>query len=380
MNLGGRDARKWSFDVGLMKFWHGAVFRAISGVVFVVAFLIAMSLTTSFAYADGSATRPEISNPDHRRPEKWSIDELRAFRGAISTVRLDIPFGPRPGKADNVLFTPMYGCYSAADRARMRAAYKQRGYTHWPIGPLIAGSYHGKYPDMNFLADPQRFADLLEELWNDDIVPVVFLLPIDRRCGLSKDGTIDWDSIERQLTPIYRTSRFQRLARVVVLAWEPNDGNVISTQAQWLQGVRWMAKVFPNALRYIHMTAGQNAPCAKNEDPAAAWRAVAPYLHGWLVQDGNFGLPDPEHAGLQRFRQALQDDVDHLHRGRDGWPTISATPGRPLDIVAFEYASYWSFWNNRPDSEPRRWGAAALRIEGIAGFDDGGPAPDRQRR
>jgi len=372
------DARKWSFDVGLMKFWHRVIFRDIFGVVSFVAALVALSRTSNFAYAGDSATRPEISNSGHRPPEKWSISELRAFRGAISTVRLDIPFGPRPGKADNVLFTPMYGCYSAADRARMRAAYKQRGYTHWPIGPLIAGSYHDKYPDMNFLADPHRFADLLEELSNDGIVPVVFVLPIDRRCGLSKDGTIDWDSIERQLTPIYRMPRFQRLARVVVLAWEPNDGNVISTQAQWLQGVRWMAGVFPNALRYIHMTAGQNAPCAKNEDPAAAWRAVAPYLHGWLVQDGNFGQRDPEHAGLQRFRQALNEDVDHLHRGREGWPTISATPGRPLDIVAFEYASYWSFWNNRPESEARQWGGAALGIDGIAGFDDGGPAPDRQ--
>jgi hypothetical protein len=327
-----------------------------------------------------AATSRPTEQPRMRRPQDWSVEELRAFRGAISTVRLGIPLGPRPGKADNTLFTPMYGCYSPADRARMRAAYKRRGYTHWPIGPLITGTYHGKYPDDNELADPDRFEDLLEELWNDGLVPVVFLLPLDRRCGLGNDGAIDWQVVERVLTPLYRTARFQRLARVVVLAWEPNDGKIIATQAQWVAAVRWMARVFPHALRYIHMTAGQDAPCDNPGAEAAAWHAVAPYLHGWLVQDGNFGGPDPNRAGLDKFRSHLRSAVAHLHAGRDGWPTISATPGRPLDIVAFEYASYWSFWNNRPESEARRWGEAAVNVDGIAGFDDGGPSPPPSKR
>ncbi|HXE53747.1 MAG TPA: hypothetical protein VN541_12055 [Tepidisphaeraceae bacterium] len=327
--------------------------------------------------AQSSAASRPTTHPQKHRPEDWSEDELRAFRGAISTVRFDIPFGPRPGKPDNVVFTPMYGCYSPADRARMRAAYKRRGYTHWAIGPLIAGNYHGKYPDDNELAHPDHFEDLLEELWNDGLVPVVFVLPLDRRCGLGKDGNIDWNTIDRVLTPIYRTPRFQRLARVVVLAWEPNDGKIVSTQAQWLAAVRWMARVFPHALRYIHMTAGHDAPCDDSCSEAAAWRAIAPYLHGWLVQDGHFGQPDPNGAGLNNFRTRLQTLVAHLHVGKDGWPTTSATPGRPLDIVAFEYASYWSFWNNRPESEAQRWGAAAMSVDGIAGFGDGGPARDK---
>lgn len=327
-----------------------------------------------------AATSQPIAQPRKRRPQDWSVEELRSFRGAISTVRLDIPLGPRPGKPDNALFTAMYGCYSTADRARMRAAYKQRGYTHWPIGPLITGTYHGKYPDHNELADPNHFENLLEELWNDGLVPVVFLLPLDRRCGLGNDGTIDWQVVERVLRPVYRTARFQRLARVVALAWEPNDGKIISTQSQSAAAVRWMARVFPHALRYIHMTAVQDAPCDQAGAEAAAWRAVAPYLHGWLVQDANFGGPNANGAGLDKFRGHLRSAVAHLHAGRDGWPTTSAIPGQPRDIVAFEYASYWSFWNNRPESEARRWGEAALSIEGIAGFDDGGPGPPPSKR
>jgi hypothetical protein len=324
-----------------------------------------------------AATSQPTRQPGKHRPEDWNETELRAFRGAISTVRLNVPFGPRPGKPDNVVFTPMYGCYSAEDRARMRAAYKRRGYTHWAIGPLITGTYHGKYPDDNELADPDHFEDLLDELWDDGLAPVVFLLPLDRRCGLGKDGTIDWQVVERVLAPIYRAPRFHRLARIVVLAWEPNDGKNISTQAQWLTAVRWMARVFPHALRYIHMTAGQDAPCDQPEGAAAAWHAVAPYLHGWLVQDGAFGGHDPNGSGLDRFRSRLRSAVDHLHAGKQGWPTSSATPDRPLDIVAFEYASYWSFWDNRPEPEARQWGAAALSINGIAGFGDGGSEPPR---
>src|SRR5947209_1348056 len=289
--------------------------RTISMTVLVVLALAMNGRLSIPARADsgpkaGAASQP-TSQPQKHRPEDWNEDELRAFRGAISTVRLDIPLGPRPGKPDNVVFTPMSGCYLPADRARMRAAYKRRGYTHWAIGPLVAGSYHGKYPDDNELANPDHFEDLLGELWNDGLVPVVFVLPLDRRCGLGKDGTIDWPGIERVLTPIYRTPRFQRLARVVVLAWEPNDGNIISTQAQWLTAVRWMASVFPHALRYIHMTAGQDAPCADVGSQVAAWQAVAPYLHGWLVQDANFGQPDPSRTGFKNFGARLQNLVDH---------------------------------------------------------------------
>ena len=52
----------------------------------------------------GAVSQP-ASQPQTHRPEDWNEDELRAFRGAISTVRLDIPFGPRPRKPDNVVFT-----------------------------------------------------------------------------------------------------------------------------------------------------------------------------------------------------------------------------------------------------------------------------------
>jgi hypothetical protein len=91
----------------------------------------------------------------HHPQKPWASateEQLRAFRGAISTVRLKLPYGPRPGQDDNVLFTPTYPIYGAEDRARMRAAYRCRGYTHWAIGPVShrRALYHDQYPPAPF--------------------------------------------------------------------------------------------------------------------------------------------------------------------------------------------------------------------------------------
>ena len=337
-----------------------------------VAFFVLMAMALSQALG---AVNDRTATQSKRSPEDWSDAELRAFRGAIATVRLKIPYGPRPDQSDNVLFTPMYGRYTPADRAPMRAAYKERGYTHWPIGPLITGTYHDQYPDVNDAENPDRFADQLEELWADGLVPVVFLLPLDRRCGLNADGMVDWPGIERVVSSIYRSPRFQHLAKIVVLAWEPDDGQTISSQRDWVTGVTWMANVFPNALRYVHFTAGHRAPCSREESEADGWRAVSPFIHGWLVQSGRFGEPGAEEGGASKaaFISDLSLLVKRLDHGADGWPTSSASSGRPLDVVAFEYASYWSYWHNRSEASAQNWGEAAMSVEGIAGFCDGGP-------
>ncbi|MCR4300866.1 MAG: hypothetical protein NUV51_04585, partial [Sulfuricaulis sp.] len=332
--------------------------------------------------------------------------QLRAWRGAISTVLVRIPCGPRPGQADNVLFTDEYdsSCYSAGDRATMRAAYAAFGYTHWPIGPLVGHGYHGDYPSKDFRSHPDRFLDRVEELWQGGFYPAIFLLP-DIGGNTGADGRhIDRARVEQSLTPIYRSPRFQALARIVVLAWEPEY-----SASDWQWGVRWMARVFPHALRYVHFPSGHGAPCLGSElgsslDEAGCWRAVAPSIHGFLQQETWVfgGLTNDGRTPEEEFRYDLLDMVRRFTWGSTGachptaafvaawaaakpagkpacgwdgsWPTRGAS-ARPLDVVAYEYASYYVYAEPSLASKSIDWGRIALTLPGVAGYGDGGPRP-----
>ncbi len=335
--------------------------------------------------------------------ESVSENQLRAFRGAISTARLNLPYGPRPGRDNNVFFTATYQVYGASDRARMRAAYRSRGYTHWAIGPVgrRAPLYHNQYPAAPFdsIGEPDRYADLLAELWHDGVIPVYFALP-DTPDYMGADGW-NWEAVERDLTPIYSSTRWQSLVRVVALAWEPDI-----PAAEWQRGVHWLARVFPNALRYVHLPADHFVPCRSSElgqnggvipSEGAAWRPVGPLIHGILFQFGAMGQDGSDNGGRtprQQFLFNLWEQCRHWHEGDQEWPTTSAATGRRLDVVAFEYASYWNYWENVPEAEARAWGDAAMGKDGpvidpvahesfnlsgmVAGYGDGGTVEPAQ--
>lgn len=61
-----------------------------------------------------------------------------------------------------------------------------------------------------------------------------------------------------------------------------------------------------------------------------------------------------------------------------GWPTSGAA-ARPVDVVAFEYASYYCAADDSlgPPEDiaalALEWGQAALGVGGIMGYGDGGP-------
>jgi hypothetical protein len=345
----------------------------------------------------------------HVPAKPWAVaaeEHLRAFRGAISTVRLRLPYGPRPDQDDNVLFAPTYPVYGAEDRARMRTTYRSRGYMHWAIGPVShrRALYHDQYPPAPFdsIAEPNKYAHRLEELWRAGEIPVYFALP-DTPDFMNRDGW-DWSAVERELTPIYASSRWQALVRVVVLAWEPDI-----PAAEWERGVRWLARVFPRALRYVHLPADHSAPCRASDltgsrgaiaGEGACWKRIAPFIHGVLYQCGGMGRQGAVVSGrtpIEQFRYDLWNMRRRLQDGIADWPTKSAVPRRPLDVVAFEYASYWNYWKNVPEAEARRWGDAAMGagsptldpvahvgidLRGkLAGYGDGGTvAPRRSGR
>jgi hypothetical protein len=173
-----------------------------------------------------------------------------------------------------------------------------------------------------------------------------------------------------------------------------------------------MARTWPGALRYVHLPSSQAGPGRDDEigpdgpypDSAAMWTAVAPYIHGYLLQDTWVFTGEHVEAGRTRDEQFVYDLLDKSRRfrygaahhaprsgaeverwnrvrGADGkafwqwtgsYPTRGAADG-PLDIVAFEYASYVIKRHPERYAEAKEWGARALTVPGIAGFGDSGP-------
>jgi hypothetical protein len=309
-----------------------------------------------------------VTRPDPPKPWETVTDaQLRTFRGAISTTLLDLPCGPRPNAADNILFTAEFGssCFDQVAREKMIAAYRARSYTHWAIGPIESHGYSGQFPEQDWTANADGFADRLEQLWRAGQIPVVFLMP---DTGFCADGqSIDWPCVESRLTPIYSSPRFQALARVVVLAWEANYSN-----ADYTKGVEWMARVFPHARRYLHFESGHAAPCRGDElaesggpiaNEGACWKPVASHIHGFLAQNTwTFGGENIEagRTAKQQFLYNLWDMGRRLVTCETGWPCVGAD-GKPLDVVNFEYGSYYVYrFGLRYVPQAMEWGDAGL--------------------
>lgn len=308
------------------------------------------------------------------------------------TVRGPWRFGPRPGDPTNI--TALEFLYSYGDpmnasalndeQRAMLATYKRFGYTHCAFGPPCAASYHGQYPDTDFLSSPalfEKWLDWVQLFWDQGLAPV---------CFLGKDGA-SADEIIALYDPLIRgNARAQRLLRVVVpTGWEPTQYGWSSRT--WAKLAAWGRDLLPNALVLIHTVADTDAPVGSDalytdNDNAAGWAFVSPHIHGWLVQSSLFSYgpdvhPDPNQPGKTAF-DIWKTDLwtaayhgsyyDRFHRGYAGWPSSSAWGDRPIKVYAAEFCSYWAYWNNRPYTEGATWGDAAMAGGGCDGYLDSG--------
>lgn len=311
--------------------------------------------------SDVSASLTPVEKPKPWETVTW--EQLRAWRSSISTVLAPMPCGPRPGQANNVMFTALFdnSCWSADDRERAIAAYTAKNFTHWPIGPIESHGYHGLNPDMSWVNNPDGFADRLEELWRAGKIPVFFALP---DTGFCADGRhVDWDCVESRLTPIYTSPRFQALVKIAVDAWEPDYELADSVKA-----AKWLARVFPNAYRGIHRPSGHSAPCLGSElvegggtipNEGACWAPVLPFIHFYLQQETwTFGgEAAPGRTGKQQF---LYNMWDTSHRFAEGSWGPAGAGGKPIDVIAYEYSSYYVTNDPGRAKEADEWGDAAV--------------------
>jgi hypothetical protein len=301
----------------------------------------------------------ETSDPTvrlRREAQPWDTlthEQLVDWRGFISTVLAPVAFGPRPGRADNVLFSAEYTNpgYDAAARSLQRAAAK--AYVHWPLNPLVSKGYHGRYPDADWRGDVSGYLDRVEELYQDGYIPVFFLLPDTGGDACADGESVDWSCVERVYTPIFSAPRFQALARIVVLAWEPNY-----TAADWQAGVAYMKRVFPRAERGIHMPSNHGAPCRGSElaeaggtypNEGACFAPVLPDISLVLQQETFTFTGDDVDPARTPFQQFLYNVWDMGRR----------MPAH-VSLIAFEWGSYTV--TDHPDrlAESDAWGAATM--------------------
>jgi hypothetical protein len=329
----------------------------------------------------------------HVDPSTIPLEQLAAIRGAMWTARLNLPFGPRPGRDDNLIATSFITAYSPADRLRIVAALKSRGYTHVVMGPLVdPGGYHGLWPPSDWRgAAFDRFLDAVQFFWDHGLAPVVFIHPDNWSFERTRD----------ELTPLLSRPRAQRLLRIIVPSgWEPAKDNWSS--CTWARFAKWGGDVLPHALILMHTVtdveapAGADAVCDDSRrSHAEAWARVAPFIHGWLVQNGGYFSPirdrndpawPPQFAAFKRSFAAQFEIgsagslMQRFQKGDDGWPRGSRWgPARRIRLYAGEYAAYPDTWSNWPEEEGRALGDVAI-ASGADGYLDGGHVAVPTRR
>ena len=271
----------------------------------------------------------------HVDPSTVPVSRLRAFKGDFGGIYIDAlkPQCPEDpvthircmgdnggiprGLIGGAFFTAAYGNYTTAQRTVIRAAYKARGYTHFPLslsGLLCAGAwYHGLYPP---LPCSHSFDNtLLHELWDDGLVPVVYVLP---------DGALSTDLTGLDLS----------LVRVVVPMWEM-DGPLPGT-AQINQAITWVSAQFPNALLYVHFTA-EHAAGGTPEADWWRWARDTAHVTGMLYQDARWNDP-------MAVKATVADFLIRFGGGYHGWPT-------GIDFILYETDIYPKFWDGRTEQQ-----------------------------
>ena len=312
----------------------------------------------------------------HVDPSGIPLETLVKFRGGMWTVPSAVPYGPRPGKPDNVCAMDYFEWFTEADQETMLRDYQARGYIHAVTGPPIdSGGYHFDYPTYPGPLTQEWWdhtLDCYQVWWDRGIIPTFFACPDEAAWPL--------DRIKAEMEPFFRQERAQKLIRVVLAAWEPDWES-----ARWEATTAWLADVFSNALRGVHFAPKHSAPGRGDEiipgvfEEAQMWEKIAAYIHFFWEQTRCTweGPPDEQAYWLAMWNPAMVGSwVSRFSRGYAGWPTFSAWPTGGIRPFPSEFWSWTRYHENASEAEGQKWGDDAMRM-GAEGYMDGGTLPPR---
>lgn len=307
--------------------------------------------------------------------------KIRAFNGAfcIPDALPGIPYGD--GRR---IWTPAYGCYDDAWRAKIRAAFAQRGYTHF-VYNWCGLPYGTDYPEL--ARDSQRARRDLTELLDAGFVPVVALT--DDRTGVDLEYALDFIAQCGDL--LKHCASFPR--------WEMNESLGVDV---W-DGEKWVGEVtrFVSDLSaalavhagalvapYVHFT--PNHGSGGDREPEwwqnvttrpAAWYSPKTgergntsigCCRGNLKQDNRWDDANGTSEGLQTDAMRLNPALGQ--QARLGWPPVDA------DVVCFEIQTTALYHLGRSEQAGIDFTSAVFAashegypsLTGVAGFCDSG--------
>lgn len=271
--------------------------------------------------AEISSIAHGIGLPDQSPPARGSepIRRVSSQRGTELNHFTDFLTLTSPdGRA---LYTHLYAGYSDADRATVRTALQDRGYSHIYVYAMNEGDYGGRAVFDGY-RNPQDFREKLQELVDSGLAPVVWLAPDDAPRFHERSAETLPSSWDRFIPAI------DDLASSYVTGLEMDE--------YWSEGEQDQLGEHLNTLTdrplFVHYTSGE-------------WEgAKSSWVDGLIYQYG-FGLSEDQ----------ITDRTTQL---------VSRLHALGKTFIAGEYA------HRVPESEARRLGAAALRA-GADGVGNG---------
>lgn len=284
--------------------------------------------------------------------EPWNTltsSQVRAFNGNFCGLYLKgIPY-----QSNSIIYTPAYMVYDATWRKKIRDAYKEEGLIHFPVvihnGPIY-NSTVSTYPNLNI--STERRDELLKELYNDGLIPVV--------------TTIDQKATD--VNPNFPAD----LIRVAFVKWEQNDGDADNNNTLLMASniIKSRRAIRPDCLLYVHFTPEHSSgvgeiPMWYNPDDAtqisaverSGWIGIIPNQDDsngqwwkWAKKVGVEGIllqAEPE-DNLQDTRKLISDFTDRFGRGTNGWPT-------GMFVQVFEVKAHKVFYNDITQAQNKQF-------------------------
>lgn len=283
--------------------------------------------------------------------------QLRALRQALG---LSLPFEPAPrtwranmcgvrvpglppvsgGAADaSLVLSWFYDRYVDADRAKIRAAWRAKNYTHvllsWPDSRAFGWS-------------AENFLTTVEELIADGFYPCPFLYSKDH------DPT-DVDGIWNNMLPAIQV--LKGVAPAICIGWELSIALSPTTVQQLID---WVAPEFtPAGTRvYVHFQEDYFSFPQPDHDNASFWNLQTGKLTGVLHQR-KLGMDN------DLYRARLTDCLDRCS-GQFNMPHDTGF-GHPVDCVALEITAMTQFNGQTTEAEGDALGQWAIDTPPVSG-------------
>lgn len=248
---------------------------------------------------------------------------------------------------------------------RILAEYTAMGCNHVTVGAPIDRGYHDHYPDVDWLARPERYAEFLHWLLAHGVEFSLFVLP-DTADFLDGTARVRWDAVESRLSPFYR-----RLAELVEIRRVVSGWEWYTRGADMVQVFAYLTRMFPHATdRLWHNPVGHLSPCHGTEYQSGgmtspeAWRAVAAAgCTGFAYQAWplNMAIPDTSRSHLDMLAYDLWDMRRRFTGDGSPWGAPITTPaGVPLTVEYMEGTAYAMYWTDTARAIGPAWRQAAL--------------------